>query len=198
MIDNHFRKVMPKMVDPIIKILMKLRVKPNQVTVFAFLVSSSSVWFVLNNYFILAALIWWTGRILDGMDGILARASKTTSSFGAYLDIVLDMAAYSLFVVGLSIRFPELQFNWILILGLYVLCITSALSFGSLLGEKEIKDNRGLKFGAGLAEAGETGIAYTLFMIFPKHIAILSLIWIGVLLITVLARTSLAYKTLKG
>ena len=198
MIDNHFRKVMPKMVDPIIKILMKLRVKPNQVTVFAFLVSSSSVWFVLNNYFILAALIWWTGRILDGMDGILARASKTTSSFGAYLDIVLDMAAYSLFIVGLSIRFPELQFNWILILGLYVLCITSALSFGSLLGEKEIKDNRGLKFGAGLAEAGETGIAYTLFMIFPKHIAILSLIWIGVLLITVLARTSLAYKTLKG
>ena len=62
----------------------------------------------------------------------------------------------------------------------------------------EPRDDRGLRLGAGLAEGGETGIAYTLFLLFPAHLDWLTGIWIGVLVVTVVARTLLARRTLGG
>ena len=123
MIDNHFRKVMPRYVEPLVVQLSKVGIRPNHITIFAFIVSASAGYFVVSGQFILAAIIWWVGRFFDGLDGILARATQSTSEFGAYLDILLDMAAYSLFVVALSFKFPELNINWNIILFLYVLCI---------------------------------------------------------------------------
>ena len=76
----------------------------------------------------------------------------------------------------------------------YVLCITGALSLGSLEASRKLppRDNRGLRLAAGLAEGGETGIAYTLFLLFPDYVKPLLWMWIGVLLVTVVARTAYA------
>ena len=79
----------------------------------------------------------------------------------------------------------------------YVLCITSALAFGALqneLGDFEDLDDRGLRLGAGLAEGGETGLAYTLMLLFPSYIDILSFVWLMILFWTVFSRTRLAWR----
>jgi hypothetical protein len=60
------------------------------------------------------------------------------------------------------------------------------------------KDNRGLRLAAGIAEGGETGIAYTVFLISPFNLKIEVLIWTAILAATVIARTMLAAKELRS
>jgi phosphatidylglycerophosphate synthase len=135
---------------------------------------------------------------MDGTDGIYARATGKVSDFGAYIDILLDMASYGVMPVAFSIAQPENAFLWQLVLLLYVLCITSALALGSLHEKRKLaeQDNRSLRLAAGLAEGGETGIAYTLFLAFPGSARPLIYLWIVVLIVTVVARTMLAWRTL--
>ena len=99
-------------------------------------------------------------------DGVYARASGQESDFGAYLDLLLDMAAYGAMVLAFAIAWPDFQIQWALMLFFYVLCIASALALGNLESQRALppRDDRGLRLGAGLAEGGETGIAYTVFL----------------------------------
>ncbi len=114
------------------------------------------------------------------------------------MDIVGDMAAYSLMVFGFLWRYPEQKWAWVAMLFFYVLCISSALALGALCDKRGVAsdDNRGLRLGAGLAEGGETGIAYTMFLLMPQAIGALSGLWLTVLAVTILARTVLAKRPL--
>lgn len=198
MIDQKFRSILPAYSKKLIYFYTQLGLTPNQITFGAFLLAVLSAFLIIKGYFIAAILIWWLGRIFDGTDGIYARATGQSSLFGAYLDIVSDMASYSIIIIALYIYFPQHSFLYLIILFLYVLCITSALALGSLEKEKKIpsQDNRGLKFASGLAEGGETGIAYTLFLLFPVFLKPLLIVWIFILSITVIARSILAKKEL--
>ena len=199
MIDNSFRRFLPAYLDGILRFLRKLKITPNQLTFFAFLVALASAYFVFIGYYYSAIVTWWFSRFFDACDGIYARKYSLTSNFGAYLDIQLDMAAYSLMVIAFSLRFPEFYLAWMLMLFFYVLCVTGALSLGNFETQLNIKDSsgRGLRLASGLAEGGETGLAYTLFLLFPHWLNITTKIWLAVLLVTVIARLYLAFKILR-
>lgn len=198
MIDDPFRKVLPKYTDRIVAIYRFLGLTPNHITVAALILALASAALVLDKRFGLAAVVWWLGRLLDGTDGIYARKTSQTSLFGAFLDIVCDMAAYSVMVVALANTFPEFGPWWHATLFLYVLCITSALALGNLEAQRKIpaRDDRGLRLAAGLAEGGETGLAYTIFLIFPGVLKYTLPGWVFILAITVIARTLLAKREL--
>ena len=110
MIDNHFRSFLPKYIDRVLKILEKLRVTPNQISVFAFLIATGSAYLVYSGQFIVAAAVWWISRFFDACDGIYARKYNKTSLFGAYLDIQLDMAAYSLMIIAFFYNYKMMYF----------------------------------------------------------------------------------------
>lgn len=198
MIDDPFRSKLPKFVGPLIELYKSLGLTPNMITVFGLALSIIASILVAHLIFIPAIAVWWLGRLFDGTDGIYARETNQSSPFGTHLDILSDMAAYSGMIIGFSFAFSELQIAWTTILLLYVLCITGALSLGHL--EEKMKlpsnNNRGLRLASGIAEGGETGIAYSLFLFFPDYIKILSTGWIVVLIATVVARLILARKEL--
>ncbi len=198
MIDNSFRAVLPRYVGPLLRLYARVGLTPNGVSILAFVLAAVAGIFILAGWPLAAIAAWWIGRLFDGTDGIYARETGRSSSFGAYFDIVLDMAAYSLVVLALDQVHPELHDRWFLILFLYVLCITSALALGVEEASLDVppRDDRGLRLGAGLAEGGETGIAYTLFLLFPGQLGILTGLWIVVLATTVAARTMLARRLL--
>ena len=193
MIDGPFRAYLETHVTALIALYQRLGVTPNQITLAGLLIAMLAAAVTTTGAGVIAALIWWAGRLLDGTDGIYARATNQASSFGAYLDIVCDMAAYSAMLVGFYFLHPDLGAWWLVMSILYTLCITSALAMGDVERNLQVEqtDRRGLRLGAGLAEAGETGIAYTLFLLFPSWIEVLVGIWICVLVTTVVARTIL-------
>lgn len=199
MIDNPFRELLPRFAGPLLRLYGVLGLSPNAISVLAFLLSAVSAALILDGRPVLAVAFWWLGRLADGTDGLYARITGRASDFGAYFDIVLDMAAYSLIVLALDRVHPELHPRWIMILFFYVLCIASALALGMQEAGRNLppRDDRGLRLGAGLAEGGETGIAYTLFLLFPEQLGPLTAVWLSLLAVTVLARTALAWRLLR-
>ena len=200
MIDNAFRAVLPRFTGPLLWLYRSLGLTPNGVTMLGFGLALAAAACIAQGWSLAAIVVWWLGRLADGSDGIYARATGRESGFGSYLDILLDMAAYSVVVLALDFVHPELHAHWMLVLLLYVLCITSALALGMQEVARELppRDDRGLRLGAGLAEGGETGLAYTLVLLFPEQLPVLCTGWIVVLAATVVARTALAWRTLEG
>lgn len=199
MIDNPFRERLAPIAAPWVKLLTKLKLTPNQVSWIGLAIGLGAALLVATGYFIAAIGLWWLSRFLDGLDGIYARASNQTSDFGAFLDIQLDMLAYSAMIAAFYWQFPELAWQWLLILLAYVLCISGALGLGSFENKQGIEDvsGRGLRLAVGLAEGGETGLAYTVFLLFPSLLPVTTWIWIAILAITILARLVLAGYELK-
>jgi phosphatidylglycerophosphate synthase len=197
-IDNAFREILPRYAGPLIRLYARLGLTPNGVSAIGCGLGLAAAGCVAAGLSGPAILLWWVGRLLDGTDGIFARSTGQATDFGAYLDIVLDMAAYSAMILGFAYANPELMDRWLVILLLYVLCITSALALGMEEAKRDLpkRDDRGLRLGAGLAEAGETGIAYTLFLLLPEQLSPLTALWIAILLTTIAARTLLARRLL--
>ena len=198
MIDNAFRALLPRFVAPLLALYARLGVTPNQVSALGFVIAICASVAVALDFWGLAFALWWLSRLADGTDGLWARQSGLESNFGAYLDIVLDMAAYGAMVLGFAYAAPEFQLRWMAMLFLYVVCITSALALGMQEAKQAMapRDDRGLRLGAGLAEGGETGIAYSLFLLLPDYLWLSTGVWVVVLATTVLARTLLAFRTL--
>jgi len=199
MIDNVFRAWLPRYAAPLLALYARLSLTPNQVTILGFGLAILASIAVARGFWSVALSLWWVSRMVDGTDGIYARETGRATSFGAYLDILLDMAAYGAMVLGFACAAPQLGAQWLAMLFLYILCITSALALGSQ--EERLarppRDDRGLRLGAGLAEGGETGIAYSIFLVFPEQLALTTTLWVAVLALTVGLRTLLAHRILR-
>ncbi len=199
MIDSPFRSQFARWAAPLAEHLVARGVTANQVTVTAFTLSLPAAYLVAIGQGWAGLALWLFSRILDGLDGLVARTGESVSAFGGYLDITLDMAAYSAMAVGFGVWHAAAGPLFLLILTGYVLCGTTVLALSSILerGKAQLPDNdRTLQLTPGYAEAGETSIAYALFTLFPGQITGLAWAWIVVLAATVVQRTVLARRLL--
>lgn len=200
MIDQPFRQWLAGRAGALIALYQRLGLSPNGVTLGGLILGISAAAALARGEDLLALALWWAGRLLDGTDGIYARAIGKTSDFGGYLDIVADMAAYSAMILGFAASRPAYLPWWFAILLLYVLCITSALALGALERREGLQrqDNRSLRLAAGLAEGGETGIAYTCMLVWPEWTTWWCPIWVSILSLTIIARTLVARSELRS
>jgi CDP-L-myo-inositol myo-inositolphosphotransferase len=77
----------------IVRAVARTGLRPNHLTVAAFVLGSVGAFFYLggnHRSFVLAGFLIYASTILDGADGMLARSKNLCSRFGAYLDIYLD------------------------------------------------------------------------------------------------------------
>ncbi|MEP7381288.1 MAG: CDP-alcohol phosphatidyltransferase family protein [Gemmatimonadota bacterium] len=201
MFDETFRRALPRFVRGPVRVLVRWGISPNQVTIAAAGVGCAAGVLVAWGAAITGLALWLTSRLLDGVDGILARETGRTSAFGGYLDITFDMLAYGVMLLGFWVRHPEAGWAWPAILLGYVLVTTSTLALSSILeGEHQqsVGGDRTIRFTPGLAEAGETSAAYVLFTLLPGFITPLAWTWAAMCAITVVQRTVLARRLLRS
>jgi len=86
---------------PLVKILYKLRVKPNHLTITSLILALIS----LTQNFWTSMTFFGLSFILDVLDGNLARRYKLTSKFGGFLDSITDKLVELLFIYYLSVNF---------------------------------------------------------------------------------------------
>ena len=199
MFDESFRRRLPGLVRWPVKQLARRGVTPNQVTVVACALGCAAGGLVAWGAPWSGVGLWLVSRLLDGIDGILARETGRTSPFGGYLDITLDMLAYSVMLGGFWLLHPEAGWAWPAILLGYLLVTTSTLALSSVLEQRQVAlrgADRTFKFTPGLAEAGETSAVYVLFALFPFWISPIAWIWSAMCAATVVQRTVLARRLL--
>lgn len=199
MLDTPFRARFAVWTAPLARGLVRAGVHPIAITLVAFGLTLPAAWLVATGRPALGLGIWLASRVLDGLDGVVARQGGTASAFGGYLDITLDMAGYSAMAVGFALAHPGLQLAFLLILVGYVLCGTSVLALSSILEAKRAQlpgNDRSLQLTPGYAEAGETSLIYTLWVLLPSEVSWLAWVWVAVLFATVIERTVLAKRLL--
>lgn len=198
MLDDPFRAWLGRTAAAPARWMQRAGWSPDAVTVMGFLVSGSAVWPIAVGSLRLGIALWLAGRILDGYDGLLARMSGRATLFGGFLDITLDMLAYSAMAVAFAIRMPEDHLLWMLVLSGYVLVITTTLALSSMLerADRQLGGDRSLQFTPGLAEGGETTIVYALIALVPQWSVWVLKGWLLLLAITVIDRLRLARRLL--
>ena len=102
--DGYISKyVNRKASGPMAQLLAKTRVTPNQITWAAFVIALLSFISFIFGHNIIGGLLVQLSSIVDGVDGSLARLKGMTSTFGGFLDSVLDRYADILIVLGLTL-----------------------------------------------------------------------------------------------
>ena len=88
--------------EPMARLLAKTRITPNQVTWAAFGIALLSFISFIFGQHIIGGLLVQLSSVVDGIDGSLARLKGATTTFGGFLDSVLDRYADILIVLGLT------------------------------------------------------------------------------------------------
>jgi phosphatidylglycerophosphate synthase len=198
--DERVRAILPRAVKPVTRLLVRAGVTPNLMSALAFALAIAAVVLVATGLSWPGICVWLVSRVGDGLDGILARETGRATAFGGYLDITLDMMAYSLMVIGFAVARPDLGMVWSVILLGYALVITTTLALSNAAAEagRRVSDtNRTFQFTTGMAEAGETTVMYVLWVVLPGWLGGLTWLWVAMICVTVVQRTWLAYRVLR-
>jgi phosphatidylglycerophosphate synthase len=138
------------------------------------------------------------GRLADGLDGAIARATMPRD-FGGFLDIVADFLFYG--AVPFAFAWGNPEANAIpaafLLLTFYVNG-ASFLAF-AVMAEKHgmrttARGEKSLYFTSGLLEGTETIAFFVILCLFPKHFAVLAWGFAALCLCTTAARVMLARR----
>lgn len=175
------------------------RVSPNQVTILAFLVGAGAVAAIADGRRGLALALWLLNRLLDGLDGTLARLHGRSSDFGAYLDILLDFAVYAAVPVALVLAAPApgATFAALVLMASFYLNAASWMYLAALL------ERRGEHVGAtrvvmpaGLVGGTETILLYSAAILLPRQLGAICWLMAGLVFAGVIQRLLWARRRL--
>jgi phosphatidylglycerophosphate synthase len=203
MLDAPVRRALEPSLDAVAAGLARLGVRATALTIAGWAVGVGACVLVATGHWHLALVGWVLNRVLDGLDGPLARQTGSTD-LGGFLDIVADFSIYGGFVVAAAIAEPDARVACLVLLGTYYLSGTAFLALSSVLerrGEADragVADGRSLLFVGGLAEGTETVLVYALICLLPQHLALIAWIFAAAVAITALQRIALGIHLLRG
>lgn len=193
MLDTHARKYVDPFIDRTAISLLKVGLTATQVTHIAFGIGVTSGIFIYLGQPILALVVLWLSGFLDAVDGAMARKT-TSSSWGTLLDISYDRVVEISVIVGLAFLYPDSMWALLLLACSIIWAMTIFLTVGALTEKKGMKS---FYYQAGLAERTEGFILFSLMILFPSYLTLLTLVFLAVELFTAFQRLGEARKILK-
>lgn len=175
---------------PLSPFVKKLRLNPNHITVTGVIVTAIAA-ITLPHNLKLGGILILCGGLLDVLDGVIARVNKRSTSFGAFLDSVLDRYSDSFLLIGFSWFFLKNNSLSGVFVSLGVMAGTLIISY-----TKARAEGLGRDCNTGLMERPERII----LMIFAALTGwVLPIMWILLVLthVTVIQRVYHVWKVMK-
>lgn len=197
MLDVQLRRLVDPALDRMAAGLAKLGIGANALTIFGGAVGLAAAVAIGQNSFGLALALIAANRIVDGLDGAVARINGPTE-FGGYLDSLADFLFYVSVPVGFAFASAGNQLAALLLVASFTLTAVSFLAFAAIAARNGKKGAHGPKafiYSTGLMEGGETIAFFVAFCLLPAHFQTLSLVFAGLCLLTVFQRVMMAAKT---
>lgn len=192
MLDTHARKYFQPIIQKVADIFIKNNFTANQVTVIAFVLGMSTGVFAYYGMGVTAVAIMWLSGLLDAVDGSVARV-KGSTPFGTVLDITFDRLVEISIILGIALRYPEIQFELLLLTCSIIFSMTVFLTTG-MMAEKQ--GQKSFYYQAGVAERTEGFIFFSLMILFPTYVQALTLVFFGLIIFTASQRMREAAKLL--
>lgn len=185
MLDTHARKYVNPIIELGAEFLLKLKLTPNNVTILALLLGISTSIFLYFDMQIIAVTLLWVSGYLDAVDGAMARRSNSSSSFGTLLDIFSDRIVEVSIVLVLGLKFVDVRYNLIVLTVCILMSMTIFLTVGALSEKKGVKS---FYYQAGVAERSEGFIFFSLMILIPSYLGIITNIFSILIIITAIQR----------
>ena len=185
MLDTHARKYVNPIIELGAEFLLKLKLTPNNVTILALLLGVSTSIFLYFDMQIIAVTLLWVSGYLDAVDGAMARRSNSSSSFGTLLDIVSDRIVEVSIVLVLGLKFVDVRYNLIVLTVCILMSMTIFLTVGALSEKKGVKS---FYYQAGVVERSEGFIFFSLTILIPSYLGIITNIFSILIIITAIQR----------
>ncbi|MBH0026426.1 MULTISPECIES: CDP-alcohol phosphatidyltransferase family protein [unclassified Pseudoalteromonas] len=202
MLDKYITPVIKPLLTPVVALMHKRGITPDQLTVVGFLVGLLAVPLLAFEIWYGALVAIALNRILDGLDGALARYANQSSSAGGFLDITLDFLFYAAIPLGFILENPEQNaIAGAILLATFIGTGSSFLAF-AIAAEKFKLEKPQFKYKSfyylnGLTEGTETIALFIAFCIWPQHFAVMASIFAIACGITIFTRIHGGYHTLK-
>ncbi|KAJ9659416.1 hypothetical protein H2198_003145 [Neophaeococcomyces mojaviensis] len=123
----------------------------------------------------LAIGFWAVNRFLDCVDGSLARHRKVASELGGFLDLLSDFIVYSILPIAIAYGQDDVphQVDWVTIALLeatfhvnnFILFYSAAVA-----AQKNDLELTSVTMRPALVEGFESGLLFTIMLVWPQHI----------------------------
>lgn len=170
MLDAPLRRIIEPALDALARPLAERGVEADQVTLAGFAVGLLAVPLLAFEAYSLALVAILLNRLLDGVDGALARRAGTTD-FGGFLDILCDFVFYAAVPAGFALARPADNALAALFL---VVSFTgtgaSFLAYAALAAKRQLPPSgrRSFTYLGGLTEGSETIAFFALACLLPN------------------------------
>lgn len=199
MMDNVLRQIKDEVYFPLAREVGK-NVHPITITLVGGgigLLAALAGW---QGYYLLGLGLWLVNRLLDGLDGAMARATGQQSDLGGYVDTLVDFAMYTIIPIGLAVRYPtpDMVLALAFLLGTFYVNAAAFLYLSAVLEKRQTR--RGLtsvSMPRGLVEGTEAIIFFCLFFLFPQALCFLFLVLGTCVIFTTFQHITWATRNLK-
>lgn len=171
MIDAKLLPLQRRLLRPMALGLVTFGVRADQVTITGFLLGIVALPLLASEQYIWALVFILLNRLLDGIDGEVARLTITTDR-GAFLDIALDFVFYALIPLGFALaNVTENALAAAVLLAAFVGTGSSFLAFSLMAQKRKLHaqkfPSKGLYYLGGLTEGAETIAVFVAFCLWP-------------------------------
>ena len=197
MFDAQLRPLIDRLLNPIGRGLVALGMTANQVTMIGAAFGLIAAGCVAAGLFYPALWFVIANRVIDGLDGAVARASRS-SDFGGYLDIVSDFIFYSAIPMAFAVARPETALAAAFLIFSFIGTATSFLGFAILAEKHQVTTkNRGKKafyYLGGLTEGTETILLFLAMLVWPDYFSLMAIVFGILCWVTTGTRIYAAYR----
>ncbi len=204
MFDDVLRALKDRLLHPVALAVGRV-ISPNALTWLAALVGVGAAAAAATQHYTLALGCWIVNRVLDGLDGSVARATSRQTDFGGYLDIVLDFVVYAAIPLGLVLGSGDraVAVAGVALVGSFFVNGASWMYLAAILerrghGVAATGERTSVTMPPGLVAGAETVVFVTLFLLFPAHLVLLFLLMTAGVMVNVVLRLAWTYRRLEG
>ena len=201
MLDKYITPVIKPVLMPVVMLIDKCGATPNGVSVFGFMLGMLALPLLAFAQYEAALIVIVLNRIIDGVDGALARYQSSSSSAGGFLDICLDFIFYAAVVLGFALASEQNTLAASVLLFVFIGTGSSFLAF-AISAEKHQLTKPQFKYKSfyflnGLTEGTETIAFFVAFCLWPQYFPWLAYAFAVLGGITVFTRVHGGFHTLK-
>lgn len=195
MLDHKLRSVKDRGLAPLTRLLAN-RVSVTAITIVSLVLCVGAGVAISYGHRIIAIALWLTGRLLDGLDGAVARHTGVQRDLGGYHDLLADTIGYAAVPLGIAAwNSTETVWIWCAILLATFYVNTISWSYLAAVATRP-SSATSVPIASGLIEGTETIVLFTVMLAWPAQAATWFAIMAAGVALTVLQRLLWASKHL--
>lgn len=202
MIDRYALALLKPVIERAAERLVARGFTADQATLTGFAIGMLAALLIGFGHSWLAILPLLVNRMLDGLDGALARRSSATER-GAFLDIALDFIFYAAVPLAFALGDPAANaLAGAVLLAAFLGTGTSFLAFAVIAEKRGLKStaypSKSFYYLGGLTEGAETIACFLAMCLWPAHFAAIAYFYAALCCVTTLTRLIAGWRTFGG